>query len=306
MLSFKVLCEDNREETVNGLLSFFDGEVRDEVSEIVDGMLSFSDEDTELAVTAFSGCILFRIFDMGRYIFPLPYEISKEADIRAAIYEIAEYAMRQEIGLVYTDVAPDMLPLFSHFRHITLDKEGVDEDSSYRISVSTECELLSEFPGISDGEISLSALSEEDTEVYARLCRDEEIIKVWGYDYREDVKEASDAYFIENAFREFNLGISITLAVRRGEDFVGEATIYGFDGMGNAEIAIRILPEYRKEGVGSKALSLLIELARKIGLVRLVAYVFSDNIPSVRMTEKYMVRLSEDGGRVKFSLDIYK
>ena len=306
MLSFKVLCEDNKDIIVDSLSLSFDGEVRDEISEIVDGMLSFSDEDTEIGVSVSSGCILFRIFDMGRYIFPLPYEISKEADIRAAIYEIAEYAMRQEIELVYTDVSPDMLPLFSHFRHITLDKEGVDEDSSYRISVSTECELLSEFPEISDGEISLSALSEEDTEVYARLCRDEEIIKVWGYDYREDVKEASDAYFIENAFREFNLGISITLAVRRGEDFVGEAIIYGFDGMGNAEIAIRILPEYRKKGVGSKALSLLIELARKIGLVRLVAYVFSDNIPSVRMTEKYMVRLSEDGGRVKFSLDIYK
>ena len=306
MLSFKVFCEDNREETVNGLLSFFDGGVRDEVSEIVDGMLSFSDEDTEIAVSVSSGCILFRIFDMGRYIFPLPYEISKEADIRAAIYEIAEYAMRQEIELVYTDVSPDMLYLFSRFRHITLDKEGIDDDSSYRIEVSTECELLSEFPEISDGEISLSSLSENDTEPYARLCRDEQIIKVWGYDYRNDVRDVTDSYFIENAFREFNLGTAITLAVRRGEDFVGEAIIYAFDGTGSAEIAIRILPEYRKEGVGSKALSLLIELARKIGLVRLAACVYSDNIPSVRMTEKYMSRISEDEGRVKFSLDIYK
>ena len=67
---------------------------------------------------------------------------------------------------------------------------------------------------------------------------------------------------------------------------------------------MRILPEYRGKGLGSRALSLLIRLAKKVGLISLFAYVYSDNIPSVKITEKYMTRAAEDGNRVKFTLEI--
>lgn len=304
MLTFKVFAEYNNEEVKSSLFSLA-GEGREEgITEIIDGMLEVSDGDTELAATYFSGCLLIRIFDMGRYIFPLPFELAEDADITAAIYEIAEYAMREEIGLTFTDVPPDMLSLFSRFRHLNIDAEEPIEDSTYRVSVKTECELLSEIPSMAEGDVSLTPLSEYDTQDYARLCKNEEIIRLWGYDYREDVPNAPDSYFIENALREFNTGTAITLAIRQNGVFAGEAVIYGFLGTGRAEIAVRILPEHRGKGLGSRALSLLIRLAKRIGLISLVACVYSENTHSVKMTGKYMTRDSEDGDRVKFTLEI--
>lgn len=304
MLSFKPFCDENEKEIKEYILSLSDGEGEDEICDIIDFFLESADEDTELSVTFAFGCLLFRIFDMGRYVFPFPYEISSGADIGEAIEAIAEYAMREEIELVFVSVPGECLTYMTNFRHMNIDMEGRGDEATFRVRVLREIDLIDEVPTLSEDSLSLAPLTEDDIPAYARLSRDESSLKYWGYDYREDNPEAADEWFYEIANREFNTGAALTLAVRHEGVFVGECIIYGFMGNGRAEIAVRILPEYRGRGIGTSAMRLGVSLAGRIGLTSLYALVFCENTHSVRMMEHIMDKVSDDGIRAEFCIEI--
>ena len=88
----------------------------------------------------------------------------------------------------------------------------------------------------------------------------------------------------------------MSLGVRYGGELVGEAVLFDFDYHGSAMAAIRLDAEHQGRGIGSSALSALIEAARKIGLKALRAEIMEENIPSIRMTEKQMDFISVDSG----------
>ena len=305
MISFEVFSKDNKNEVAERLSArVCDEAAISAISEIIDGMLDGLCEDMELAAAVSSGCMLLRVFDMGRYAFPFPYEICEDADISAAVLEICEYAMREEIPRVFTDVPPECLGAFCGFRHLNLDAED-GEELSYRVTVKTECELLSEIPEVNDGRLSLTAIRDEDVSSYARLAKDEDSLKFWGYDYREDVgADVSDGYFMETAASELAMGVSLSAAVRYDGVFVGEAIIYAFDGLGGAEFAVRILPEERGRGLGRMAVNGAISLARKIGLKTLRAFIMEENAVSIKMVEGVMHPVDTCDGRVLFTVDI--
>ena len=180
------------------------------------------------------------------------------------------------------------------------------ENESFRVRIKTECELLEEIPGLDFEDISLAPLSLEDSESYARLIRDEDTNKFWGYDFREDFSEGvSDEFFIENARSEFMRNSAITLAIRCADGFLGELTLYAFDGSGGAELAIRLLPEQRGKGLGKKSFAALLEYAKTIGLTKLFAFVDKSNAISLKYLGNLMEKAGEDGTRVKFSYELY-
>ena len=170
------------------------------------------------------------------------------------------------------------------------------------VKIKTECELLDEIFDLSFEALTLGGLKEEDCASYARLIQDEKTNEFWGYDYKEDFNEnVCDSFFIENAKTEFLRGESLTLAIRHNGIFVGEATLYAFDGMGSAEMAIRLLPESRGKQLGNLSFEALTEYARRIGLSEITAFVDKRNKVSLSYLGKNMEKVSETQGRVKFS-----
>ncbi len=288
MISFRVLDETNNKEltdTLAGELSCatvtisFD-KAKQIISEIVLSLMT--DEDIEYALAISHGCVLIRVFDMGRYLFLYPYEICEDSMLSYAIDDICEYAMRQEIPLVFSDVPREALPTLARFRHMDLDAED-SECESYRVRVKTECQLISEIPTVTYGRVTLNALLDSDTEPYARLCSDEELNSMWGYNYRQDVANPPKSYFLETARDEFSRGIALSVAIRTENTFCGEAVLYAFDGKGSSEVAVRLLPEWQGKGLGRQAVKGCIILARKIGLTRLFSVVKNENIPSQKI-----------------------
>lgn len=264
------------------------------------------DDECEVKFALSHLCLITRIFDFGRYSFIYPIPLSERADELEALLAANEYAMREEIERIFNDVPKESLPyFFESFRHLDIDAAD-SEGESFRVKIKTECELLDEISEIDFGEISLTQLNDADTEPYARLCRDEETNKYWGYDYKEDFKDGvSDSYFLENARMDFLRSSAITLALRHGESFIGELTLYAFDGMGSCEIAIRLLPEARGKRFGNAAFSALSQYAKSIGLVRLFAFVDKSNAISIKYLGNLMEKAGEDGTRVKFSYELY-
>ena len=251
---------------------------------------SYADADAEVAVSGAFGCLIVRICDDGEYLFSYPYSLTESADESGAVEEVAQYAIREGLPLVFFDVPRDSLPvLLMGFRHADVDAEGECAET-YRVTIKSECMLIKNAPKVTSGAVTLRELRYEDRENYARICLDTDNNKYWGYDFRDDEPDADAEFFINSAITERKIGMAISFAVISDGEFVGEATLYAFDCRGGAEMAIRIL----------------FDICRSIGLVRLYAEAFAENKPSVVFCSKYMERLSDDGGRVVFIKNFYE
>lgn len=274
-----------------------------ELSEL---LLSFdADEDAEFAAAVCHGCAVIRIFDMGRYIFSYPYEITESASLCDAVEEVAGYAMKEELPLVFSDVPRDEIPriLSLGYKHLELDAEDGDSEA-FRVRIISECALAEEIPTASDGELSLGALTQEDIPTYAEISREKTALEYWGYDYREDAPDAPDEYFYSVAKRDFLAGVSMTLAIRYSGELAGEVEMYAFDGRGSADFALRLLPEFRGRGIGKRVLPLVFDAAREIGLSRLFCDVMEENKPSVAFVSSSMERISADSGALRFKKEL--
>ena len=297
MILFYDLSENSAEEILDRLPL-----PKKEALEIIE---SYMDGGSDAAVSGAFGCLIVRIYDAGEYLFSYPYPLTESADESGAVEEIAQYALREGLPLVFFDVPRDSLPvLLMGFRHADVDAEDESADS-YRVTVKSECMLIKNAPEVTVGAVTLRELRYEDKDEYARICLDAENNKYWGYDFRDDEPDADAEFFMSTAQSERALGTAISFAVICEGKFVGEAALYAFDCRGGAETAIRILPEYQGRGLSGDILTALFEVCREIGLIRLYAEVFAENKPSVAFCSKYMERLSDEGGRVVFIKSFY-
>lgn len=301
MISFRVITEKNKDKLIRSLSDGKDEDACVNLSEIIYGLAY--EADVEFAIADYEGCALIRVFDMGKYIFLYPYEICEGADVFGAIKAIAEYAMREEIPLVFSDVPRERLSDFAIFRHMDIDAED-NFGESFLVKIKTECMLIDEIPTVNWGRVTLNAITEDDVPLYAMLSKSADVNRYWGYNYADDVSSPTDEYFYECAHRDFNFGVSMSLAVRCEGNFCGEALVYAFDGMGGAEFAIRLLPQWQGKGIGRCTVAALMELGRRIGLVRLYSKIMKENEKSIAMLDSVSKTKESDGEFVKHIIEL--
>ena len=305
MLSFEILKEENGAEMYERLLPMVGG--GEMLLDIIGSFIEVAEEGAEVALSGADGCLLVRIFDEGKYSFVYPIELGDEADIDSALLALAEYTVRQMVPFYLTDTPREELSrLLRLFLHVDARAYDDDEDTFVAL-VYSECDMIDAPPCYSECGITLSEIEDGDGERYARLVRSPLVNRWWGYDYREDAPDADDGYFLDTVRGEFNSGIALSLAVREGgesEPLIGEAVIFDFDYRGGAMIAVRLLSEYQGRGIGKRAFRALISLAREIGLKSVRADVMPENIPSIKMCEACLERLSDSDGRARFYLGL--
>lgn len=284
MLTFDILTKENADEIIDRLLVKMPEADVDYVGEIIQSLLL--DEECEYAVSSYRGCLLIRIFDQ-KYMFLYPVAVMDDADEGIAAEHIRKYAVKEEIPLIFTDVPREglsnLLPLFRHANIDAEDREG----ESFRVRIMSEAALLEQIPTADYQDVFLDEITADDDQDYARLSKDKETNLYWGYDYSADVENPCDSYFREMAENEFYRGVALTFAVRYYGRFVGEASLYSFDLLGGAECSVRILPEYRGEGIAHMTLFALENVAREIGLTHLCATVDEQNIISKKLFDKH-------------------
>lgn len=299
MISFKIFNRASADELVREICDAMpDADVdllRDNIS-----IMMMDGGDTEYATSYSDGCLLVRVFD-GEYGFSFPLALGAGAEPIAACEKLRAYAVKEEIPLVILDVPRDelggLLPLF---RHTNLD--AADPDNEYfTLHVMSEAALLGELPVI-EGKfgITLTPLTPADDEIYARLCKDADTNKYWGYDFSLDNPDPEDEYFRLVCEEEFARGVAISLAVRVNDSFAGEATLYAFDLTGGCECAVRLLPAFRHKGYATEVINMLGDLAADMGMVYLCATVAAENRASARLSEKTLSDFTSDGVNLKF------
>ena len=279
-------------------------ELLSDAEDIISSVASCLDDGMSAAFTYGYEILFVRIFDGEKYIFPLPFMLTERADIKRACLELSEYARREMIPFIISDVPREELPVLQElFPHIDANCY-LEDDDSFVVKINSECDLLNEWPSVEDGDMVLNRISSDDIDKYAELCADRELNKYWGYDVREDNPDGSKQFYLDVAEREFGDGIAITLGIRFNGDFVGEAVIYDFDYRGSAQIAVRVSPKYHGKGVGTRATKNLIALAKKIGLSSVKAEIINENSASIKMTSKVMGPGRVDGNKTIFSLTL--
>ena len=173
----------------------------------------------------------------------------------------------------------------------------------YDMDVENILFTVAEPPRIETERLTLDAIIERDAEVYGRLCLDDAHNRYWGYDYRDDLADdtADGAYFCRVAKEDFESRRAMSLAVRRDGEMIGEVVLYRFDGHGSAELGVRILPAYEGQGYGKEAFAALANWSLyTLGLPRLVAKCFRQNLPSARLLSSVMKQISEDDTMLYF------
>lgn len=295
MLKFLSTDDFSEKEIADSLSS---GEEKEEILEIIESFLPFTEEGCSFGFAVACGCLLVRIFDGAEYAFVYPIALSEECDERGAIREIASYAVREEIPLTFCDVDEVGEGVIEDIFRFT---ESYGDGESLAVRVHTELSRLDNEPWVSDGEITLSPLTDADAEDYGRLCLDKDLNKYWGYDYSEDNPDADGEYFLKAARAGFAGGGSLSLAVRLRGEFIGEATLWGFDFKGGASLGFRLLPSYHGKGLGKKTLKLILALGDEIGLKEIRASVKAENIPSLRILEREMNFVSSENNVNNYS-----
>ena len=276
---------------------------REYAEEILGEMSSMSGEGCEVAASLAAGCLLVRIYDEG-YAFPYPFALTEESDVGAALGELSAYMRRELLTPIFTDVPREELDtLGAVFHRLSASVYSDDEDSFFVRAVS-ECDDFHLDKPLFGERLSLTELGEEDAASLFEIATDISLNKFWGYDYREDEPNPDRDFFLRVAKSERERGVAASFALRLDGAMIGEGVIFDFDYLGSAQIAVRLKPEYHGRGLGGEAVSLLIDLSRKMGLHTLRAEVLLENPASLAMTRRYLKETSADSEKAYFTLSL--
>ncbi len=296
---------DDNKDIISQLISPNYEALREEIEYIVNGFCDNAIQDVEYAFSLIGDSLAVRVLDMGRYVFPYPFALTDDADLKGAIESIVYYCITEELPVIFTDVPPDDISVFSAlgYKNVRIRRECM-EAPTYRVELITECLELNEIPTVSCGVLSVGELFESDISEYAKICSDTEGINLWGYDYREDMPNAAEVDFYNAARLEFERGVSVTAAIRMGDALIGEVILYAFDAKGGADFAYRIVKDMRGRGIGKEILPLIFDLGRTIGLNYIMADVKKENKASISVLSRHMIKIAEreEAERYKISL----
>ena len=152
----------------------------------------------------------------------------------------------------------------------------------YNVAVHRPLDSLSRFPEIRTLRLVLKGIPDEDAAAFARLASDDALNRYWGYDWRENAPaRVTDKWFLQDIRKDFKNKNELPLGVYFEDKLAGEVVLHNFGYRGEAEIGMRILPEWQGRGFAREALIGLAEYGFiKLGLDVIEAKCFKENVTS--------------------------
>ena len=259
--------------------------------ELIEYGKELSASDCEVTVGISHGCAsLFIITDTGDAYFTYPIPFFEEFDVEKAKDDALLFCLDCDFPMTVTDVTlRDMPILLSGIHHADVDGDG----EYFTVRIKTECMIAREIPEVMEGRVYLSEPVYCYADDYKRLVTDGEHNKLSGEDVRFSMKDEPSDYFVSECISEFECGTALTLfaTIDNGcgiNRFIGEGVLYRFDGRGECEVAVRILPEFTSFGYSGEILRGLKAVASKLGVSSVVARIHKDNERAIRLAKKNM------------------
>jgi RimJ/RimL family protein N-acetyltransferase len=161
--------------------------------------------------------------------------------------------------------------------------------------VTNPLDLLKDIPSLSSERLRLEPLQKEDAGAYSSMALDGELNRYWGYDYHQDLtsgEAATPEFFYSDVHNDWLRRTCLSFALKdEANHFLGEAVLYGFGSLKEAELGIRLLPAFQKQGYGREALQTLLGFAQKIGLREIRYESYQENYPSLALAKDFGFQL---------------
>ena len=155
------------------------------------------------------------------------------------------------------------------------------------------------------GKAEIRLLQSSDAAALDLLSTDDEINRLFGYDYREDDPSPAPGAFYRKAKAALFSGTELRFALLLNGEFAGEAALDSFDFFGGCNLSFRLFPAFRGKGLASFAAAKLVDLALYgLGLKSVSAYSFKENEGSVKVLSKRLKKVGEDERYVFFRAEI--
>lgn len=144
------------------------------------------------------------------------------------------------------------------------------------------------FPYLETGRLRLRPLSKGDAAAVFRLRSDPEVAKLTGRKPAQHLDEARA--FIEKIDRlvKENTSLYWAISYREKQDLIGTICIFNYDLKSEEiETGYELLPQYRRKGIMSEAITTIIDFALSvIGAKAVVACLSIHNSASINLLEK--------------------
>ncbi|MBE5734449.1 MAG: GNAT family N-acetyltransferase [Clostridiales bacterium] len=156
--------------------------------------------------------------------------------------------------------------------------------------------------------LTITQIFESDKEDYCRLYLDDQLNKLWGYDYKEDLngEEPTPDYFFafQNSLKEKKEEFSF--AVKLCGKMIGELVLHNFDFFGGVEMGFRFFKQFHGKGFAiESATALKNYVIDTLGAKKLKSRCFKENIPSANLINRLgLTKSHEDQTHYYFELKL--
>lgn len=218
-------------------------------------------------------------------------------------YEGAYPLMAQEFALAFATCGVDKINREEDcgemgLRQSKLQYRPIEIKAKNVVTVKTLIHSLPEEFYLKTKRLEITDILEGDKKRYFELYTDQELNKLWGYDYREDLGESEPCpdYFYNFYKGMIASGEERSFAIRLDGVFIGELVLHNFDFFGGVEMGFRLFSEYQKNGYALESASALKDYVFiTLGAKKIKCKCYKDNLSSQKLIEKLgLTRVSED------------
>ena len=173
------------------------------------------------------------------------------------------------------------------------------------VSVKTLFDKISAPVLLKTERLEISAISEKDKFDYAKLYLDDDLNRLWGYDYREDLngEEPTPEYFysFQNKLKE--LKEEYSFAVRLNGNMIGELVLHNFDFYGGVEMGFRFFKDYHGKGYALESALALKNFVKTVMCAKtLKSRCYKENLASAKLINRLgLEKCGEDSTHYYFS-----
>jgi RimJ/RimL family protein N-acetyltransferase len=189
-----------------------------------------------------------------------------------------------------------------------LQYQPVEVKEKNFVSVKTLFDEISAPVLLKTERLEISAISEKDKFDYAKLYLDDDLNRLWGYDYREDLngEQPTPEYFysFQNKLKEVKEEYSF--AVRLNGKMIGELVLHNFDFYGGVEMGFRFFKDYHGKGYALESALALKNYAKSVMHAKtLKSRCYKENLASAKLINRLgLEKCGEDNTHYYFSIGL--
>ena len=133
--------------------------------------------------------------------------------------------------------------------------------------------------------LTIENTSEDSKIDYYNLSIDDDLNKLWGYDYREDLngREPTPEYFMEFMSGLIKKREEYSLMVKKEGEVVGEIVLHNFSFKCDVEVGFRFFKTHQKKGYARESVLAVIQKLKDVGFKKIKSRCHVDNIPSYNL-----------------------